>query len=140
MPGPWSTGGAQRRRIRRESAARSTGRELRSGDGKALKPQQGSAVSGVLAYALVPMSLSLEDADVPRRNRVRAARRGNLALGLCPAKGQARPITNPPSGVLHRIHCGVHLIPAIVFAREYLRRRHVPHQSGVEGTGRILGG
>ena len=36
MLGPWSTGGAQRRRLRRESPARSTGRELRSGDGKAL--------------------------------------------------------------------------------------------------------
>lgn len=48
MPGPWSTGGAQRRRLRRESPARNTGSELRSGDGKALKPQQGSAASGVL--------------------------------------------------------------------------------------------
>lgn len=54
MPGPWSTGGAQRRRIRRESPARSTGRELRSGDGKALKPQKGSAASGVLDHSHGP--------------------------------------------------------------------------------------
>lgn len=48
MPGPWSTGRAKRRRIRRESPARSTGSELRSGGGKAVKPQQGSAASGVI--------------------------------------------------------------------------------------------
>lgn len=36
MPGPWSIGGAKRRRLRRESPARSTGSELRSGDGKGL--------------------------------------------------------------------------------------------------------
>jgi hypothetical protein len=48
VPGPWSIGGAKRRRLRRESPARSTGSELRSGDGKALKPRQDCAARGVL--------------------------------------------------------------------------------------------
>jgi hypothetical protein len=48
VPGAWSTGPERSGgRIRRESPARSTGRELRSGDGKTLKTQQGSAAFGV---------------------------------------------------------------------------------------------
>jgi hypothetical protein len=106
VPGPWSTrlersGG----RIRRESPAWSIGRELRSGGGKALKPQKSSAAGGVfdesprrngcgnrVALGEAMTAVRLESAArTSRRFRPRAGSAATRKIELRAARGPLQP-------------------------------------------------